>query len=403
MTVSTKAASLIVPILRYRDIGAAIDWLCQTFGFEEHFVVRDDRGELRYAQLTFGDGLVMLGTVEDDASDSAGMTTRSAPAGAGQVQTPYVFVADIVAHHRRAEATGADIVFGLDGVDGEGRGYSCRDPEGHIWNFGTYDPWKGSTARAVSEAIAPQRRRVGRRVAVTACLLLVAAGSFAAFSWADGSAEQAVREIVARAAKLVAPDGAQTVPATAKSNGRDPMRRMLERDLQGKRLGRTSTEGMIDARAPLAQANSGADEAQGSAPRAEQVAETADQDAAALAAAKERERKLAAEQAARAAESSRVAKEAQDRLVQERNARVVAERAVREARESATLERKAKEAAERAAKTARDELAQEKAASKLAEERASKATRLLAAREQIARRAAQRLADESRRPPRFLR
>ncbi|HZF33304.1 MAG TPA: glyoxalase, partial [Candidatus Angelobacter sp.] len=22
-----------------------------------------------------------------------------------------------------------------------GRGYSCRDPEGHLWNFGTYDPW----------------------------------------------------------------------------------------------------------------------------------------------------------------------------------------------------------------------------------------------------------------------
>jgi uncharacterized glyoxalase superfamily protein PhnB len=19
--------------------------------------------------------------------------------------------------------------------------YSCRDPDGHLWNFGTYDPW----------------------------------------------------------------------------------------------------------------------------------------------------------------------------------------------------------------------------------------------------------------------
>ena len=24
-----------------------------------------------------------------------------------------------------------------------GRSYSCRDPEGHVWNFGTYDPWAG--------------------------------------------------------------------------------------------------------------------------------------------------------------------------------------------------------------------------------------------------------------------
>jgi 2-hydroxy-3-oxopropionate reductase len=25
--------------------------------------------------------------------------------------------------------------------DYRGRGYWCRDPEGHLWNFGTYDPW----------------------------------------------------------------------------------------------------------------------------------------------------------------------------------------------------------------------------------------------------------------------
>jgi len=22
-----------------------------------------------------------------------------------------------------------------------GRGYTCRDLEGHVWSFGTYDPW----------------------------------------------------------------------------------------------------------------------------------------------------------------------------------------------------------------------------------------------------------------------
>jgi uncharacterized glyoxalase superfamily protein PhnB len=25
-----------------------------------------------------------------------------------------------------------------------GRDYTCRDPEGHIWSFGTYDPWQQS-------------------------------------------------------------------------------------------------------------------------------------------------------------------------------------------------------------------------------------------------------------------
>lgn len=23
-----------------------------------------------------------------------------------------------------------------------GRLYSCRDPEGNLWNFGSYDPWE---------------------------------------------------------------------------------------------------------------------------------------------------------------------------------------------------------------------------------------------------------------------
>ena len=22
-----------------------------------------------------------------------------------------------------------------------GRDYTCRDPEGYVWTFGTYDPW----------------------------------------------------------------------------------------------------------------------------------------------------------------------------------------------------------------------------------------------------------------------
>jgi uncharacterized glyoxalase superfamily protein PhnB len=22
-----------------------------------------------------------------------------------------------------------------------GRGYNCRDPEGYLWSFGSYDPW----------------------------------------------------------------------------------------------------------------------------------------------------------------------------------------------------------------------------------------------------------------------
>ena len=44
----------VVPTLRYRDVAAAIDWLCNAFGFEKHLVVSGDSGAVRYAELTFG-------------------------------------------------------------------------------------------------------------------------------------------------------------------------------------------------------------------------------------------------------------------------------------------------------------------------------------------------------------
>jgi hypothetical protein len=29
-----------------------------------------------------------------------------------------------------------------------GRGFSCRDPEGRLWNFGTYDRWRARTEKS---------------------------------------------------------------------------------------------------------------------------------------------------------------------------------------------------------------------------------------------------------------
>ena len=34
-----------------------------------------------------------------------------------------------------------EIVMAPEDQDYGGRLYSCRDPEGNLWNFGSYDPW----------------------------------------------------------------------------------------------------------------------------------------------------------------------------------------------------------------------------------------------------------------------
>jgi uncharacterized glyoxalase superfamily protein PhnB len=129
----------IIPTLRYRDAAAAIEWLCAAFGFERHLVVPGEDGTIAHAQLTFANGMIMLGSAREDEFGELQKTPREV--GGVGTQSPYVIVPDADAHYARAVAMGAEIVMRLKDEDYGGRGYSCRDPEGHLWNFGTYDPW----------------------------------------------------------------------------------------------------------------------------------------------------------------------------------------------------------------------------------------------------------------------
>lgn len=131
--------STIIPALRCRDAPAAIDWLCKAFGFERHLVVPGENGTVAHAQLSFGNGMIMPGSVTD--SDYGRLMRQPKEVG-GQTQSPYVIVADADAHYARAKAAGAKILLELEDEEHGGRGYSARDPEGHLWNFGTYDPWE---------------------------------------------------------------------------------------------------------------------------------------------------------------------------------------------------------------------------------------------------------------------
>ena len=140
MSASAKATTAtIIPTLRYKDAVAAIDWLCEAFGFEKHLVVPDDDGGIAHAQLTFGNGMIMLGSARTD--EFGLMIKQPVELDGAQTQTPYVIVEDVDAHYERASAAGASIVMEPEDQSYGGRFYNCRDPEGHLWNFGTYDPW----------------------------------------------------------------------------------------------------------------------------------------------------------------------------------------------------------------------------------------------------------------------
>jgi uncharacterized glyoxalase superfamily protein PhnB len=128
----------IIPTLRYADAPRMIGWLCDTFGFGRHMVVEDGQGGIAHAQLTLGNGMIMLGSARDDPF---GKVQRTPGALGGTTQSPYIVVPDADLVYRSARSAGAEIVVEIKDEDYGGRGFSCRDPEGHLWNFGTYDPW----------------------------------------------------------------------------------------------------------------------------------------------------------------------------------------------------------------------------------------------------------------------
>ena len=134
----TAGKSPVIPSMRYRDAPAAIDWLCSVLGFARHLVVPGEDGAIAHAQLTLGDGMIMLGSERDDERGGEKTEQESAGASAG---SPYLVVDDVDAVHARALAAGAEIVSPLENPEYGGRFFACRDPEGRVWNIGSYDPW----------------------------------------------------------------------------------------------------------------------------------------------------------------------------------------------------------------------------------------------------------------------
>lgn len=131
-------SSTIIPCLRYRDAPAMIDWLCTAFGFARSAVYPDDAGGIAHAQLTLGGGMIMLGSARDDAFGALQSPPHTL---GGTTQSAYVVVADADAVLATAIAAGAEIVMPIKDIDHGGRDFTCRDPEGHLWNIGTYNPW----------------------------------------------------------------------------------------------------------------------------------------------------------------------------------------------------------------------------------------------------------------------
>lgn len=136
---TNELKSTIMPTLRYRDAKAAIDWLCRVFGFEQKAVYPGPDNTIGHAELTLEGGMIMLGSQKDDEYGRGFKTPQEL--GGAETRSAYIVVADADAVHARAVAAGGSIVRKLQNTDYGSREFSVKDPEGHSWSVGTYDPW----------------------------------------------------------------------------------------------------------------------------------------------------------------------------------------------------------------------------------------------------------------------
>jgi uncharacterized glyoxalase superfamily protein PhnB len=361
-----KAGLAAIPAVPYRNVSTMADWLCTAFGFQKQSVARSSSGEIKHAELTFGESTIVVFPFEDLAPEK--LVAHPDQVGGLETQTCYLVVADIEAHCRRAKASGAEIIFDVSAGRYGGRGYASRDPEGHVWMFGTYDPRVGRSA-AVWNAYGRQKPGYRAHV-VAAALAAVALISAGATTWAHRTMEGTTLGSHGLSALWAGP----RPPGTREQAAEQGSQRTAERaaELAEVRAARNSAEQKAsDFSAQAANEAAAAKAARDSEQEARRLLARALVERDSLAqAAKDTERSLAqvrveqdaAVKAARDAaqqEQARVAKATAERAAKETSERCAQEqaRAVKDSLDRLTRERNARAAAELAANELRNQLA----------------------------------------------
>jgi uncharacterized glyoxalase superfamily protein PhnB len=114
--------AVIIPVLNYPDVPAAVRWLCDAFGLVERLRIGDHR-----VQLTFAGGALVAADRGSPVGGPAGSAERT--------HSVLVRVDDADAHCARARAAGAEIVSAPTNYPYGERQYTALDLAGHRWTF----------------------------------------------------------------------------------------------------------------------------------------------------------------------------------------------------------------------------------------------------------------------------
>lgn len=132
---------MLIPAMRYDDCDAAHAFLTQVLGLTEHVTYRDAQGKIAHCELSLGAGIMMFGPNQRETGSEfdAFMVPPSQTAGRATVSI-YAVAPDVAARFARTLAAGAEILIPLRSEAYGGTSFTCRDPEGHVWTIGSYDP-----------------------------------------------------------------------------------------------------------------------------------------------------------------------------------------------------------------------------------------------------------------------
>lgn len=121
----------VVPLLVYRDIESAHEFLVRAFGFEPGLLERGENGEVMHGEVHASRQLIWLHRV---VADDGWVSPESSQVSTSEL---VVKVDDVDGHCERARAAGAEVEYEPRDMEYGVREYGARDVEGRRWAFVT--------------------------------------------------------------------------------------------------------------------------------------------------------------------------------------------------------------------------------------------------------------------------
>jgi uncharacterized glyoxalase superfamily protein PhnB len=130
----------ITPYLTVDDPNALIQFLQQAFGAEVVYMMKDDEGNIRHAEVRVGDSMLMTAKARDEWHPRPGMF--------------YLYVPDCDAVYKKAVAAGGKPIQELTNQPYGDRSGAVRDTQGNDW-------WIASHVEDVSHEELERRMKAG--------------------------------------------------------------------------------------------------------------------------------------------------------------------------------------------------------------------------------------------------